>query len=341
VTCGRRADEQAPPPDAARAQGAASADGSIVPLSPGSGVQGTPAGVPADFTALAKQVDQSVVAIRGKQIGSLGSGLAVSGRLVLTNAHVVAEAREVLVVTAAGDEREATVVGVDAPLDIALLRIDEEGDPLPAAPLGDSTTLAVGDWVVAVGHPFGLEHTVTAGIVSAKGRSARDLGAASFYQSFIQTDASINPGNSGGPLVDLGGRVVGINTAVDLRGAGIGYAIPIDMVKQVLPMLEKAGRVTRAWLGVGIAEVTPRLAAELGLDRPRGALITQVARGSPAARAGVRPGDVILAVSGREVDAEALPWLVSMSGIGTELLVQVFSGRSAREVRITTEALPD
>ncbi|MGH7927673.1 MAG: trypsin-like peptidase domain-containing protein, partial [Candidatus Binatia bacterium] len=211
----------------------------------------------------------------------LGSGVMIDQKgLVLTNNHVVENADKITVKLA--DEREfsAKVVGRDPRTDIAVLRIADGKGDFPVAPLGNSDRLQVGEWVVAMGSPFGLDNTLTAGVVSAKGRH---IGAGP-YDNFIQTDASINPGNSGGPLVNLRGEVVGINTAIFSRtggNLGIGFAIPINLVKEVLPELIEKGKVTRGWLGVAIQRVTPEIAESLGLEKSRGALVANVFEGSP------------------------------------------------------------
>src|SRR6185503_9984064 len=190
----------------------------------------------------------------------------------------------------------ARLVGSDPDTDLAVLRVDEKG--LPAAKLGDSTKVEAGDWVVAVGNPYGLDHTVTAGIVSAKGRTG--VGIAT-YEDLIQTDAAINPGNSGGPLVDLDGNVIGINTAIRSAGGGsdgIGFAVPSATVKSVLPKLLAGGHVTRGWLGVSIQRLTPELARSFGAKTAQGALISAVMDGEPAAKAGLQPGDIVVSVNG-------------------------------------------
>jgi serine protease Do len=231
---------------------------------------------------------------------SLGSGFLVSadGHL-LTNNHVVAEATEITVkLTEPERELSARVIGRDEKYDLALLKVDA-GEPLPFVPFGDSDALEVGEWVVAIGSPFGLAHTVTAGIVSAKDRV---IGAGPF-DDFIQTDASINPGNSGGPLFDAAGNVVGINTAIHAAGQGIGFAVPVNMAKQFIQDVLTHGRVTRGWLGVGIQELTPDLAKGMGLKDASGVVVSQVFPDSPAEKAGVRRGDVIRSFAGKRIDS--------------------------------------
>ena len=227
---------------------------------------------------------------------SLGSGVIISADgYILSNNHVVGEADEIVVKLSDEEEFEGKVVGRDKELDLALLKIDAED--LPVAVLGDSDKLRVGDWVVAIGNPFGFEHTVTAGITSAKGRV---LGSGA-YDNFIQTDASINPGNSGGPLFNLDGEVVGINTAIVASGTGIGFAIPINQAKAVLTQLREKGSVTRGWLGVQIQPLDQGLAEKFELKELKGALVVGVMKGDPAEKAGVKQGDVIIEVDGVKI----------------------------------------
>ncbi len=228
---------------------------------------------------------------------SLGSGFIISADgYALTNNHVVENASSVTVKLL--DEREfsAKIMGVDKETDVSLLKI-ETSEKLPFVKLGNSDKLRIGDWVVAIGNPFGLNHTVTAGIVSAK---ERIIGAGP-YDQFIQTDASINPGNSGGPLFNLDGEVVGINTAIIAQGQGIGFAIPINLASNVVAQLKSSGKVSRGWLGVGIQELTPELAESFGLKNSQGALVSQIMKDSPAAKAGLRHGDIITAINGKKI----------------------------------------
>jgi len=231
---------------------------------------------------------------------SLGSGFIVSSDgYILTNNHVVEKADEVTVTLLDKEEFKAKVVGTDPKIDIALIKIDVK-KKLTYVALGDSDKLDVGEWVVAIGNPFGLGHTVTAGIVSAKGRI---IGSGP-YDDFIQTDASINPGNSGGPLFNLKGEVVGINTAIVQGGQGIGFATPIQLAKSVLDQLKEKGKVTRGWLGVYIQRLTPEAAENLGLTGRSGALVSDVTSGGPAEKAGIRSGDVIVGLNGKEIRNE-------------------------------------
>lgn len=229
---------------------------------------------------------------------SLGSGFIIDADgSILTNNHVVENAQKIVVKLADDQEYEAKVIGRDQKTDIAIIRINAKTS-LPAAALGDSDRLEVGEWVVAIGNPFGLDSTVTSGIVSAKGRH---IGQGP-YDNFIQTDASINPGNSGGPLINLKGEVIGINTAIFSRSGtniGIGFAIPINLVKELLPQLRGKGRVTRGYLGVLIQKVTPDIAESLGMDKGYGALVANVSKDGPAERAGVKVGDVIVEFDGK------------------------------------------
>jgi len=249
-----------------------------------------------------------------------GSGVIIRGDgYVLTNNHVVEGAREVTVTLSDKQEHKARVVGRDAKTDLALLKI-EAGKSLPAASLGDSDQLKVGDWVMAIGNPFGLSETVTSGIVSAKGRV---IGAGP-YDDFIQTDASINPGNSGGPLFNMKGEVVGINTAIIPNAQGIGFAIPVNTAKPLIPQLETKGEVTRGYLGVSIQSITPDLASAMGLGDGKGALVADVVEGGPADRAGIRRGDVILAFGGKDVkDSHDLSFMVAAAPVGRESAVTI------------------
>ena len=232
----------------------------------------------------------------------VGSGVIVDASgLALTNAHVVDGATRVEVVTVTGDKYQAKVVGADKKTDLAVLRIEnaKAGAKFPFLPLGDSDAVQVGDWVIAVGSPFGLQATVTSGIVSAK---ARHIGAGP-YDDFLQTDAAINPGNSGGPLVNMRGEVVGINTAIVSGGSGIGFAIPSNMAKQISAQLVATGSVTRGWLGVSLQPLTSDLASSFGVEGGKGALVAEVQPQSPAAKAGIQSGDVIIEVNGKKVDS--------------------------------------
>ncbi len=318
-------------------------------------------GVPTDFVALAKSIDPSVVTIRtsarlrggalqrwlggGDDVPeaqiALGSGFIVDGRgLIVTNNHVISGGSNVAVKLVDGRELPARIIGRDEDLDIALLKVDASG--LTPAKLGDSDALEVGEWIVAIGNPFGLDHTVTAGIVSAVERTLDDAqtGRRAIRASFIQTDASINPGNSGGPLVDIAGHVVGVAVAVDARGGGIGFAVPINVVKAVLPALERDGRAPRSFLGVFLAPVTPERAAALGLGEARGVYVSGVVDGSPAARAGIAKGDVILDFDGRAAALKTLPWRAALAGPGKKVAVKLWRGGAEKDVEVTLAKLP-
>ena len=269
---------------------------------------------------------------------ALGSGFIIDPEgFVVTNEHVVHEADEVRVRLADDREFVAEVVGRDPKLDLALMKL-KGAQALPAAALGSSDQLRVGEHVLAVGNPFGLGHTVTLGIVSAK---ARTIGAGP-YDDFIQTDASINPGNSGGPLFNWKGEVIGINTAIRAGANGIGFAIPIDELKDVLPQLREKGRVQRGKLGLAFQPMTQDLSKALGLDTPRGALVAQVEPGSAAARAGIKPGDVIVAVNGAPIQrAEELPRHVGRNAPGATVKLSLLRERQPKEVSATLDALAD
>jgi serine protease Do len=265
---------------------------------------------------------------------SLGSGFIIDkDGSILTNNHVVENASKIVVKLADEREFEAKVIGRDAKTDIAVIKINAN-ESLPVAPLGDSDQLDVGEWVMAIGNPFGLDNTVTSGIVSAKGRHLPGGGP---YDSFIQTDASINPGNSGGPLINLRGEVVGINSAIYSRSGGnigIGFAIPMNLVKELLPQLKGKGKVSRGYLGVLIQKVTPEIAESLGMDKARGALVADVTKGGPADAAGVKVGDVIVEFDGKAVrDSSDLPIIVARSPVDKKVSLKVV--RDKKEVALS------
>jgi serine protease Do len=275
---------------------------------------------------------------------SLGSGILISNDgEILTNYHVVRNADTIKVRLADQTEYEARLVGKDDRTDLALIKIRRSGGNLPFAKLGTSSHIDVGDWVMAIGNPFGLEHTVTAGIVSAKGRV---IGAGP-YDSFIQTDASINPGNSGGPLINAEGEVIGVNSAIFSQSGGnvgIGFAIPIDLAKKVANQLRKNGRVVRGWLGVRAQDVTPTLASSLGLTRnPHDtALVTEVAEKSPAAEAGVKAGDIIVEFNGRPVPrSHEFPSLIADTPPGQKVSLRIFRDKKEHVVGIKIGELAD
>ncbi|MFQ5658107.1 MAG: DegQ family serine endoprotease [Candidatus Methylomirabilales bacterium] len=266
-----------------------------------------------------------------------GSGVIISrDGYILTNNHVVEGAQEVTVTLADKIEYTARIVGRDPKTDLAVLKIDAENS-LPVAAMGNSDALHVGDWVVAIGNPFGLTNTVTAGIVSAKGRA---IGAGP-YDDFIQTDASINPGNSGGPLFNMKGEVVGINTAIIPFGRGIGFAIPINMAKELIPQLVATGEVTRGYLGVSIQSISPELAKALELQTKKGALVGDVVPGGPADKAGIRRGDVIVAFNDKTVQgARDLPRMVAATAVGEAATVKILRDGEEQMVPITVGKYP-
>jgi serine protease Do len=262
---------------------------------------------------------------------SLGSGFIISSDgYIFTNNHVVEKADKIRVKLSNGKEYDAVIKGQDANTDIALIKINPPENALPVVKLGNSDKLRVGDWVFAIGNPFGLEQTVTAGIVSAKGRV---IGSGP-YDNFIQTDASINPGNSGGPLFNLEGEVVGINTAIVAQAQGIGFTIPINTAKNLLDDLKTKGKVVRGWLGVAVQDITPEIADNLKLKEAKGALVGNVIKGEPAEKAGIKTGDIIIAVDGQNIqDTHELLRTVAVIPVGKQVSVTVL--RDGREKKIT------
>jgi len=269
---------------------------------------------------------------------NLGSGFIISkDGYIVTNNHVVENATEIIVTIGDKDDYKAKVIGRDSKTDVALIKIDAKKD-LPTVPLGDSDDVKIGEWVMAIGNPFGLSHTVTVGIVSAK---YRNIGSGP-YDNFIQTDASINPGNSGGPLFNTEGEVIGINTAIVAQGQGIGFAVPVNMAKTLLPQLRQQGRVTRGWLGVAIQVVTPELAKSFGLDKERGALVSGVEPGGPAEKGGIRQGDVIIEFDGKGIDEMSkLPRVVADTPIGKEVDVRLLRKGQERTIRVKVVQMKD
>jgi serine protease Do len=331
-------------------------------VAPGAGVQVAP----VSFAPIAHAADASVVTIntvatqvevspfthrrRQALAQGLGTGFVVDGKngIILTNNHVIENAQEIEVQLSDQRHFPGKLVGTDPRTDIAVVRIDAKG--LHPLPLGDSDVIEVGDWVVAIGNPFGLSHTVSAGIISAKGRTQQDvpLDPSGMYD-FLQTDASINPGNSGGPLLNLKGEVVGMNSAIRGGGAqGIGFAIPMNMIKQLLPMLLRDGHVTRSALGVNIADVHelgPEEREAVGLaegQQMNGAVIAGVSRGGPADRAGLQAGDIIVAFDGTAIDRKAqLQWLASTAGVGRTVTLRVQRSGKPFDLRVTLGQLQD
>jgi len=276
-------------------------------------------------------------------VPSTGSGFVVSGDgLIVTNNHVVENAEKMVAIFDDGTELEAKVVGRDPKTDLALIKVSSP-KKLTAVPLGDSDGVRVGSWVMAVGNPFGLDHTVTVGILSAKGRS--NFGGeqiAGPYDDFLQTDASINPGNSGGPLIDMKGRVIGINTAIAANGQGIGFAIPINMAKSLLPQLLEHGAVTRGWLGVQIQRVTPALAKTFKIESAKGALVGQVFQNSPASKAKLERGDVITSFGGKPIkDYDDLPRIVASTPPGSAVEVEILRDGKPKKLQATLEKMQE
>ncbi|HEY6367497.1 MAG TPA: DegQ family serine endoprotease [Candidatus Binatia bacterium] len=272
---------------------------------------------------------------------SLGSGFVIDADgSILTNNHVVENAQKIVVKLSDDQEYEAKVVGRDPKTDIAIIKINAKTG-LTVASLGDSDNLEVGEWVMAIGNPFGLDSTVTSGIVSAKGRH---IGQGP-YDNFIQTDASINPGNSGGPLLNLRGEVIGINTAIFSRSGGnigIGFAIPINLVKELLPQLRGKGKVTRGYLGVLIQKVTPEIAESLGIDKARGALVANVSKDGPAEKAGVKVGDVIVEFDGKEIkESGDLPIVVARTPVDRKVRMKVLRDKKDLQLTVTVGELKD
>lgn len=303
--------------------------------------------IPSSFADLAARADPAVVFVKTLQergipgrrrvIGEgLGSAFVFDPNgLILTNNHVIEGASEIRVIFGHKPEVAATVVGRDPPTDVAVIRVEEKG--LPYVPLGDSDTLRVGDWVVAIGNPFGLSHTVSAGIVSAKGRTNQDVKGLdeTGYYDFLQTDASINPGNSGGPLLDAKGHVVGINTAIRAQANSIGFAVPINMVKELLPRLLKDGRIQRSALAVHVSQVQPEDATRLGLPNASGALLRVVIPGGPADRAGLRPDDVVVGLEGQPIPGpDRLRWLTSLAGVDKTVTLRVIRGGRTFDIKV-------
>jgi serine protease Do len=279
---------------------------------------------------------------REQQQRSLGSGVVVDpSGIVLTNAHVVERATDIEIATSDGKKHKAKLVGVDRRTDLAVLRL-QGGGPFPAATLGDSEKIKVGDWVLAIGSPFGLQQTVTAGIISAKGRSLNQGG---LYDDFLQTDAAINPGNSGGPLVNMNGEVVGINSAILSRSGGnigIGFAIPANMARRIYTELVAKGKVTRGWLGVSIQPLTPELAASFGLSAPKGVLISDVVQDSPAEKAGIKAGDIITEFNGKKVDTpQDLQKAVTATEPGKSAAVSLWRDKAQKSVDLKIAETPD
>jgi Do/DeqQ family serine protease len=258
---------------------------------------------------------------------------------IVTNDHVIDGATELTVSMADKQEMKARVIGTDAKTDIALIKVDARD--LPHVTMGSSANVEVGDIALAMGNPFGLGQTVTMGIISATGRGGLGIEQ---YEDFIQTDASINPGNSGGALVNTKGALIGINTAIISRSGGnqgVGFAIPVDMVRQVITQLKEKGVVTRARLGVLSRELTSQVASELGIKATKGAVVDSVVPNGPAAKAGMRENDVIIAVNGKEVEGRSLPLMISSMKPGTTIDLKVLRNGVERQISATLDTMPE
>ncbi|KAF1030360.1 MAG: Periplasmic pH-dependent serine endoprotease DegQ [Burkholderia plantarii] len=327
------------PPSAGSGQGSGDGDGDMseffrrffgipLPQAPGSG-KGAPSAPSAP--------DSSDAPDSTEQNRGVGSGFILSpDGYVMTNAHVVDDADTIYVTLTDKREFKAKLIGVDERTDVAIVKINASNQPTVA--IGDSNKVRVGEWVVAIGSPFGLDNTVTAGIVSAKGRNTGD------YLPFIQTDVAVNPGNSGGPLINMQGEVIGINSQIYSRTGGfmgISFAIPIDEAMRVADQLKSTGRVTRGRIAVAIGEVTKDVADSLGLPKAEGALVSSVEAGGPAEKAGVQPGDIILKFNGREVDeATDLPRMVGDTKPGTSATVTIWRKGTSRDLPIMIAEVP-
>jgi serine protease Do len=313
-------------------------------------------GMPGSFAPLARRADPAVATVKarverqqhpGGRRRTVAEGLGTAfvydpEGFLLTNNHVIEGATDILVSFVDGRDIKATVIGRDKHTDVAVLKVEEKG--LPSLPLGDSDTIEVGDWVVAIGNPFGLSHTVSAGILSAKGRTRDDVKGLdpSGYFNFLQTDASINPGNSGGPLLNLKGEVVGINAAVRANANNIGFAIPINMVRQLLPMLLRDGKIRRSQVGVIVDVLNSIEAGRLKRPDRKGAWVKTVVAGGPADRAGIAPDDVIIGFEGKNIsDPNELRWMASIAGVNKIVTLRVARLERVFDVRLTLGELPE
>jgi serine protease Do len=269
---------------------------------------------------------------------SLGSGFIIDKEgYIITNNHVVQGAEEIKVKLADGREFTAKVIGRDPKTDLALIKISSSFESLPSLPLGDSDKMRVGDWVLAIGNPFGLEETVTQGIISATGRV---IGSGP-YDNFLQTDAPINPGNSGGPLINLRGEVIGINTAIIQSGQGIGFSVPINVAKNIVPQLKGKGKVTRGWIGVSVQSITPEIAQAFGLKGTNGALVGDVVAGGPAEEAGLKRGDVIISFDGKEIKKMSdLPFMVAETAVGKAVDLKIVRGGKELTLHLKIAEMP-
>jgi serine protease Do len=340
---------------AALPSGASPVTGSPIVTAPVQVVAPPGAQTPTSFAELAAKADPAVVYVktlqerRGitgrRQVVGEGVGSAFvydpSG-LIITNNHVIEGASEIYVVFGRKRQVRASIVGRDPRTDVAVIRVDQKD--LPFLPLGDSESIRVGDWVVAIGNPFGLSHTVSAGIISARGRTIADvkgLDEAGYYD-FLQTDASINPGNSGGPLLDMAGRVVGMNTAIRRSANNIGFAIPVNMIKELLPRLLADGSIKRSAIGVVVAPLMPEDRERLKLPDEAGVLVSVVVPGGPADKAGLVADDVIISFNGEVLPSpDRLRWVASLAGVGKAVTLRVARGGRMFDLQVTLDALPE
>jgi serine protease Do len=335
--------------------GASPVTGAPIVNSPVQVVAPPGAQTPASFADLAAKADAAVVFVktlqerRGitgrRQVVGEGVGSAFvydPNGLIITNNHVIEGASEIYVVFGRKRQVKATIVGRDPRTDVAVIRVEEKN--LPFLPLGDSEAIRVGDWVVAIGNPFGLSHTVSAGIISARSRTIADVKGLdeSGYYDFLQTDASINPGNSGGPLLDMAGRVVGVNTAIRRSANNIGFAIPVNMIKELLPRLLADGTIKRSAIGVVVAPLMPEDRERLKLPEETGVLVSVVVPGGPADKAGLVVDDVIVSFNGEVLpNPDRLRWVASLAGVGKTVTLRVARGGRMFDLQVKLEALPE
>lgn len=314
---------------------------------------------PGSFVNLTKELAPSVLHLRSTSKVTGGPGSLIPGSTdeyalgtafvldrkgyLVTSEHLIITAPEIRVVLGNGEEVPAQVVGRDSKLDLAVLKIDVPSKQLKPLRMGNSDVLQVGEWVLALGNPHGTEVTASAGLISALGTSNYDAiaGSKTNYQSFLRTDAKIDVGNSGGPMVDTSGAVIGINSAITSQSGETRLVVPINRAQQIFPMLKRDGVVTRAWLGVFVHPVTAQVAKERMLEEPAGALVSDVVPASPASRAGILAGDIILEFDGKVVDHRSLPWMASTTAVGSKPKVLVWRSGQSRELTLVSEKMPD
>ena len=301
-------------------------------------------GGPADWFPTTGQGEGLPLGEAGEQMRrALGSGFLIDvDGTIITNAHVVGKDRELRVRLHDGGEQPAKIIGQDAASDLAVIKVEPPaGQRLAPVRLGDSDSLQPGEWVVALGNPFGQGLTVSAGVLSAKDRRDLPSGQAGLL-GFLQTDAAIHPGNSGGPLLNAVGEVVGVATALGGSEGRIGFAVPMTLIQRILPMLRREGRVVRAYIGIRVDKVTDEAADRAGLKKPMGALVTEVMARGPAERAGIRTRDIILSFDGKDVrSSNELPWIASLAGVGRAVLVKVWRDGKPLSFQVQTERMPD